>query len=323
MPIGSSKLGVLGAGLVPGGTETFNAPGTFSIPPGVKKVNITGVGGVGNPGTTGTAGNAGEPGLGGGGGGGSIVSGPYPCNVNYQQGGIGGGIFTVFPPNPAGFSGLNKRGFGGSLSPQPAGNPLGQAGQSGCSGSGGSAGSAGCAGNPGQCSSGLGNNFAGGAGGNAGNAGAAGTGGSGGVGGARGPSEPTAINTNVAGGAGSGGGGSGVAVERPRQEQETLAELVVVELGRLTTAAQAAPLLLMKTSGMTAKVAQHQGFLFHFLQEAPFLILVNLLLAALPLQPAVATELRLISINSKQTQWVWLHSQVILFRRCRVLDSGS
>jgi hypothetical protein len=67
MPIGASKVGVLGAGLVPGGTETFNAPGTFSIPPGVKKVNITGVGGVGNPGTTGTAGNAGEPGLGGGG----------------------------------------------------------------------------------------------------------------------------------------------------------------------------------------------------------------------------------------------------------------
>jgi hypothetical protein len=50
MPIGSSKLGVLGAGLVPGGTETFNAPGTFSIPPGVKKVSITGVGGTGNPG---------------------------------------------------------------------------------------------------------------------------------------------------------------------------------------------------------------------------------------------------------------------------------
>jgi hypothetical protein len=39
MPIGSSKLGVLGAGLVPGGTETFNAPGTFSIPPGVKIVS--------------------------------------------------------------------------------------------------------------------------------------------------------------------------------------------------------------------------------------------------------------------------------------------
>jgi hypothetical protein len=50
MPIGSSKLGVLGAGLVPGGTETFNASGTFSIPPGVKKVSVTGVGGAGNPG---------------------------------------------------------------------------------------------------------------------------------------------------------------------------------------------------------------------------------------------------------------------------------
>jgi hypothetical protein len=44
MPIGASKVGVLGAGLVPGGTETFNAPGTFSIPPGVKKVSITGIG---------------------------------------------------------------------------------------------------------------------------------------------------------------------------------------------------------------------------------------------------------------------------------------
>jgi hypothetical protein len=53
MPIGSSKLGVLGAGLVPGGTETFNAPGTFSIPPGVKKVSITGKGGTGNPGEEG------------------------------------------------------------------------------------------------------------------------------------------------------------------------------------------------------------------------------------------------------------------------------
>jgi hypothetical protein len=65
MPIGSSKLGVLGAGLVPGGTETFNAPGTFSIPPGVKKVSITGVGGGGGGGR-GNAGNAG--GCGGGGG---------------------------------------------------------------------------------------------------------------------------------------------------------------------------------------------------------------------------------------------------------------
>ena len=74
MPIGSSKLGVLGAGLVPGGTETFNAPGTFSIPPGVKKVSVTGVGGTGNPGNSGTAGNSGNPGTGGGGGGAGATS---------------------------------------------------------------------------------------------------------------------------------------------------------------------------------------------------------------------------------------------------------
>jgi hypothetical protein len=45
MPIGSSKLGVLGAGLVPGGSVTFNASGTWAVPPGVKKVSITGRGG--------------------------------------------------------------------------------------------------------------------------------------------------------------------------------------------------------------------------------------------------------------------------------------
>jgi len=67
MPIGASKVGALG-GLVPGGTVTFNAPGTFSIPPGVKKVSITGVGGAGNPGNSGTAGNPGNLGTGGGGG---------------------------------------------------------------------------------------------------------------------------------------------------------------------------------------------------------------------------------------------------------------
>jgi hypothetical protein len=61
MPIGSSKLGVLGAGLVPGGTETFNAPGTFSIPPGVKKVSITGRGGTGNPGNCRNRWESGKP----------------------------------------------------------------------------------------------------------------------------------------------------------------------------------------------------------------------------------------------------------------------
>jgi hypothetical protein len=199
MPIGSSKLGVLGAGLVPGGTETFNAPGTFSIPPGVKKVSITGKGGSGNPGTSGTAGNSGTPGLGGGGGGGS----PAPSPNCMLGGRPGGGFFTNFPPNPGGFGGLTGE---GQAIP---GGTVGNSGGTGSSGSGGSAGSAGCAGNPGQCSSGLGNNFAGGTGGNAGNAGAAGTGGSGGVGGARGPSCPAGPSPNIPGASGSGGGGPG------------------------------------------------------------------------------------------------------------------
>jgi hypothetical protein len=91
MPIGSSKLGVLGAGLVPGGTETFNAPGTFSIPPGVKKVSITGVGGTGNPGTQerreilgggggGGRGNAGNAGGCGGAGGCGVAGTPATFN---------------------------------------------------------------------------------------------------------------------------------------------------------------------------------------------------------------------------------------------------
>jgi hypothetical protein len=67
MPIGSSKLGVLGAGLVPGGTETFNASGTFSVPPGVKKVSITGAGGTGILGILAMRGNSGNAGGGGAG----------------------------------------------------------------------------------------------------------------------------------------------------------------------------------------------------------------------------------------------------------------
>ena len=62
MPIGSSKAGVLGAGVVPGGSETFNSSGTFSVPVGVTCVSVTGLGGTGN------AGNAGQPGGAGGGG---------------------------------------------------------------------------------------------------------------------------------------------------------------------------------------------------------------------------------------------------------------
>jgi hypothetical protein len=200
MPIGSSKLGVLGAGLVPGGTETFNAPGTFSIPPGVKKVSITGIGGTGNPGTSGTGGNSGNLGVGGGGGGGGLI----------------GNCATILPGGLA-YVGINGN-FSGATTGAGNTNPLipgpttganGNPGSTGVGGQAGNVGSCGCAGNPGQCSSGLGNNFAGGAGGNAGaagNAGNAGSGGQGGQGGGYGNSIP---NSPSVAGSGGNGGGSG------------------------------------------------------------------------------------------------------------------
>jgi len=185
MPIGTSKVGALG-GLVPGGSETFNAPGTFSIPPGVKKVSITGVGGAGNPGNTGNPGTTGNPGSGGGGG----TSGKFSPTQGYHARG-----------------GAAWAGTDGNLtSVRVPGGPCNGAfsGSTGNSGSAGSAGNTGSAGNPGQSSSGLGNTFCGGAGGNAGAAGNAGNSGSGGGGGATGNSGPLGT-----GGSGGNGGGQG------------------------------------------------------------------------------------------------------------------
>lgn len=68
MAIGSGKAGLLGAGTVPGGTQTFNASGTFTAPPGVSKVNLVGKGGPGNAGNSGSAGNPGAGASGGSGG---------------------------------------------------------------------------------------------------------------------------------------------------------------------------------------------------------------------------------------------------------------
>jgi hypothetical protein len=205
MPIGSSKLGVLGAGLVPGGTETFNASGTFSIPPGVKKVSITGVGGTGNPGNSGTAGNSGNPGggAGGGGGGGGVTAVP--------------GCFCIAPTTPGGGGGSSpgggNGGAGGTTTPPGFNANAGGAGNAGNNGNAGSAGSAGNPGNTGGASSGLGQTFNGGAGGNAGaagNAGNQGNGGTAGNGGAGMPKSPFP-NTAVAVGNGGNGGGAGVA----------------------------------------------------------------------------------------------------------------
>jgi hypothetical protein len=135
MPIGSSKLGVLGAGLVPGGTETFNAPGTFSIPPGVKKVPNT----TASPGSAGTGGGAGSSGnrqtappggfpfpgcgsvaYGGGGGGGagavnSGATGQIGTSPSiYAAGGTGNVTAPVPPAIPGQFPGLGTSTQGGS-----------------------------------------------------------------------------------------------------------------------------------------------------------------------------------------------------------------
>lgn len=187
MPIGSAKIGVLGAGLVPGGSVTFNTTSTWTVPPGVKKVNITGVGGTGNPGNSGNAGNSGNIGTGGGGGSGG--------GTGSQEGGYGG---FAYAGRCGDFSSTYK---GGGSFPS---NQNGNAGQTGNSGTAGSAGQAGQAGTSGNASSTLCKTFPGGAGGNAGNAGAAGNGGSGGNAGNGG-----AIVATCGGAGGNGGNGGG------------------------------------------------------------------------------------------------------------------
>ena len=71
MPLGSSKISLGGADLVPGGNSTFNSSGTFVAPLGVSLVCATGFGGVGGTGDVGRGGNGGGGGGGGGGGRGS------------------------------------------------------------------------------------------------------------------------------------------------------------------------------------------------------------------------------------------------------------
>jgi len=107
MAIGTSKIGVLGGG-VDAGSTTFNASGTFSVPPGVTKVYITGKGGAGNPGNSGTSGNtgtSGNDGAGGAGGNGSWRA-PFgtPNRVSVtdfsapgSKGGAGGGGASFYP----------------------------------------------------------------------------------------------------------------------------------------------------------------------------------------------------------------------------------
>jgi hypothetical protein len=209
MPIGSSKIGVLGAGLVPGGSVTFNASGTWPIPPGVKKVSITGVGGTGNPGVAGNSGNAGNPGGGAPGG----NSGGFTANsgLTFRAGlaySIGSTVWGPQSPNSVARGPNNcPVGFNCDIFDKPVGlaayqSPPAQSGQGGTAGS---AGSAGNPGNTGQASSALCNTFPGGCGGNAGVAGNAGTAGTGGLAGAKGQN----ACQGGAGGVGGTGGGTG------------------------------------------------------------------------------------------------------------------
>ena len=219
MPIGTSKVGALG-GLVPGGTETFNASGTFCVPPGVKKVSVTGVGGTGNPGNPGNTGNPGAFGTGAGagaGGGGRSCPGS-PGDIKGVYGAPGGFAISAIsgpqlpptsPSNGGPFAIAGGNSGGPACTAVPKGTTVnGPAGTGGQAGSGGSAGSAGNAGNSGCPSSAFCITFPAGAGGNAGSAGTGGTAGAGGAAGSGGNGAPGA-QTAGNGGSGGSGGGSG------------------------------------------------------------------------------------------------------------------
>lgn len=88
MPAGTPKVSLFGGiSIVPGGNQTFNSPGTFTVPVGVTKINLSGkgaAGNAGNPGNPGNSGTAGNPGLGGGGGGGGGSRVKINANFNCQ-----------------------------------------------------------------------------------------------------------------------------------------------------------------------------------------------------------------------------------------------
>ena len=144
MPAGTPKVTLFGGvSIVPGGSQTFNAPGTFTVPVGVTKVNISGVGGTG---TSGNAGNPGTPGKGGRGGNGGEV---YAYNFGYCSFNSNN-EYNVNKVSGAGLYGNNN---------WPCPSPAGNSGNIGSSG---------------NSSSGLCQTFPGGAGGNGGTGGTAG-----------------------------------------------------------------------------------------------------------------------------------------------------
>ena len=99
MAIGSSKIGVMG-GLVPGGSCTFNASGTFIVPAGVRTLKcVTAKGATGAPGNPGNTGGSGNDGSGGGGGGGFGPQSSWTCTWGGYGGNGGAGTGEVLAPD--------------------------------------------------------------------------------------------------------------------------------------------------------------------------------------------------------------------------------
>ena len=58
MPAGTTRVTLFGGvSITPGGSQTFNASGTWTAPAGISSVTATGRGGAGNPGNAGAAAN--------------------------------------------------------------------------------------------------------------------------------------------------------------------------------------------------------------------------------------------------------------------------
>lgn len=150
MPIGTGKGSLFGGGVsIEAGSQTFNSSGTFTVPPGLTKVNLTGKGGKGNDGTSGGGGPSGAGGAGGAGGASTFT----PCgNPNYflpsqitsragSPGGAGGAAYALPSSGAAGNSGTATTVFCTTV-----GN-TGTGGTGGTGGHGANAGSPGGAGN--------------------------------------------------------------------------------------------------------------------------------------------------------------------------------
>jgi len=121
MPIGTGKVGLFGGGIgIEAGSETFNAPGNFTVPSALKIVSLTGNGSTGNPGNPGNPGGDGPGGNGGFGGAvtdpgspfwSSTSTSPHPVSwcINGNPGGIGSiGNPPGGPGNPGNPGGLTS-----------------------------------------------------------------------------------------------------------------------------------------------------------------------------------------------------------------------